>query len=102
MTKREIAIALSTTSNVMANKYELVQFFDSYNFKEKEIGSIIEDFIEWRDSLDNTYDMEEFIKSITPKNYSPSKIPKKILLELKKQQDELEEYIKNYKYGEDL
>lgn len=54
LTKVEKSKLLSNTPNVMASLGELVQFFRSpqYNDKEDNEGNIIEDFLTFRGMLD--------------------------------------------------
>ena len=99
LTKLELAKLLATTPNVMGSKGEIIQFFHSLQFdKDEENGSnVIEDFLYWRGELDkDLIEMKDFSLSDTflkDKEYSTTKIPKKIQQQLDKEYKELQEYI---------
>lgn len=97
-TKPEIAKFLSITSNVMASKGELLQFFRSPQFhpEDENEANHVMDFLTFRkqldaDLLDDNW-MEKFLKG---KTFVPSKIPVKVQKRLEQEQRDLEEYIKN-------
>ena len=101
-TKLSIAKLLSSTPNVMASKGEIVQFFHSPQFKpdEEQEGSIIEDFLSFRGQLDkDLLDLNDFSLDktfLSGSEYKKLPIPKKVQIQLDKDREELENYIKNF------
>jgi len=102
MKRIEIAKLLATTPNVMASNGEIVQFFHSIQFVPDETneGNILEDFMIFRGQLDkDLLDMNDFSLDKTflaNKEYTTLKIPKKVQIQLDKDREELEEYIRNF------
>ncbi len=102
MKKLDIAKLLSSTPNVMADKGEIIQFFHSIQFKsdEENEGNIIEDFMSFRGQLDkDLLEMSDFSLDktfLSGSAYTQLKIPKKVQVQLDKDREELEEYIRNF------
>lgn len=102
MKRIDIARLLASTPNVMADKWEIIQFFHSLQFKpdEENEGSILEDFMVFKGQLDkdllymNDFSLDKTFLSGSA--YTTLKIPKKVQDQLNKDMEELEEYIKNY------
>lgn len=91
LSRKEIALELSTTPNVMASNAEMVQFFHSLHFykDEENISNVLEDFMVWRGILDSDLlDMQDFSIAKTflkDQPYELPKIPKKVQTQLDKE-----------------
>lgn len=102
MKRIDIARLLASTPNVMASNGEIVQFFHSLQFvpDEEDEGNIIEDYLSFSGQLDkDLLDLNDFSLDKTflaNKEYTTLKIPKKVQVQLDKDREELEEYIRNY------